>query len=75
MSLLGSYGDNEGYFLAAQNRTSVFYYNWLFQYLGHGGQATDAGEVTRGVVCGPGPAYGYTWTSGMATASGPPALP
>jgi hypothetical protein len=69
MSLLGSYGDNEGYFYAGGGVTSVFYYNWLFNYLGHGGQATNAGVVTGGYVVGPVPAYGYTRASGMATTS------
>jgi hypothetical protein len=69
MSLLGSYGDNEGYFNASIGTVSVFYYNWLFNYLGHGGQATKAGVVTRGYVYGPVPAYGYTRISGMAYTS------
>jgi hypothetical protein len=69
MSLLGSYGDNEGYFYAGGGVTSVFYYNWLFNYLGASGQATKAGVVTEGYIVGPIPAYGYTRISGMATTS------
>jgi hypothetical protein len=69
MSLLGSYGDNEGYFYAGGGVTSVFYYNWLFNYLGHGGQVTKAGVVTGGYNVGPIPAFGYTRASGMATTS------
>jgi hypothetical protein len=69
MKLLGSYGDNEGYFYAGGGVTSVFYYNWLFNYLGDGGQVTKAGVVTGGKVVGPIPAFGYTRASGMATTS------
>jgi hypothetical protein len=47
MRLLGSYGDNEGYYYVV---TSVLYFNWLFHYLGHGGQATDGGVVTAGYM-------------------------
>jgi hypothetical protein len=47
MRLLGSYGDNEGY-LYNGAVTTVAYFNWLFDYLGHGGQATDGGVVTAG---------------------------
>ncbi len=63
MQLLGSYGDNEGYFNASIGVTSVFYYNWLFNHLGADGQATDMGVVTRGYVRTT-PAYGYTVASG-----------
>jgi hypothetical protein len=45
MRLLGSYGDNEGY-VYNNLTTSVFYFDWLFDYLGHGGQLTDSGVVT-----------------------------
>jgi hypothetical protein len=64
MQLLGSYGDNEGYFNATAASTSVFYYNWLFNYLGASGQATKAGEVTRGYVYGPYAVYGYQRNNG-----------
>jgi len=47
MRLLGSYGESEGY-LYAGNITSVFYQNWLLDYLGHGGQATAGGVVNAG---------------------------
>jgi hypothetical protein len=46
MRLLGSYGNNEGYLY--NNTTEMVYFNWLFDYLGQGGQATDGGVVTAG---------------------------
>ncbi len=63
MQLLGSYGSNVGYFNATLGVTSVFYYNWLFNYLGADGQATDMGVVTRGHLQKT-TAYGYTVASG-----------
>ena len=52
MRLLGSYGDNEGYVYSGLFETTVFYFDWLFDYLGHGGQATADGVVAGGVVTG-----------------------
>jgi hypothetical protein len=49
MRLLGSYGDNEGY-LYNDVTTTVVYLNWLFDYLGHGGQPTDGDVVTAGYI-------------------------
>jgi hypothetical protein len=67
MQLLGSYGDNEGYLYDNQT-TSVFYFNWLFNYLGHGGQATSGGVVTKGYQQ-TSVAYGYTRASGYVATS------
>ena len=50
MRLLGSYGDNEGYYIASLGVTGVYYFDWLFDYLGHGGQGTQGGVVTAGYV-------------------------
>jgi len=63
MQLLGSYGDNEGYLNFSENVTTVFYYDWLFNYLGHGGQATADGVVTAGFVKSH-KNYNYTRSSG-----------
>ena len=67
MRLLGSYGDNEGYYYAGGATTSVFYYNWLFHYLGDGGQPggppITAGVYTTYV------AYGHTRVLGGTTTS------
>ena len=68
MRLLGSYGDNEGYYYATGNTTSVYYYNWLFHYLGQGGQPTKAGVVTAGYEKTY-RAYGRTRVLGGATTS------
>lgn len=67
MRLLGSYGDNEGYFYN-QTLTSVFYFNWLFDYLGNGGQATNAGVVTDAYVASY-VNYGYTRDAGYPATS------
>jgi hypothetical protein len=65
MSLLGSYGDNEGYFYNNAT-TTVGYFNWLWNYLGVGGQATLGGVVTNG--------FNSTYTNFLYTrASGYPA--
>jgi hypothetical protein len=68
MQLLGIYGDREGYFLADGSITSVFYFDWLFHYLGAGGQATSGGVVTEGWQTTT-VNYGYTRTSGYPTTS------
>jgi hypothetical protein len=67
MQLLGSYGDNEGY-LYENVTTSVFYFNWLFNYLGAGGQGTNAGVVTAGYLKSY-VAYGYTRDAGYQATS------
>jgi len=68
MSLLGSYGDAEGYFNTKNGITSAFYYNWLFNYLGAGGQSTNAGVVTQGYITTT-KEYGYTRVAGAMTTS------
>jgi hypothetical protein len=67
MRLLGSYWDNEG-FLYMNQTTSVFKFDWLFHYLGHGGQATKFDEVTAGYFASA-VNYGYTRASGYPTTS------
>ena len=67
MKLLGFYGDLEGY-LYAGTITSVFEFDWLFDYLGDGGQAFDEGVVSQGFITTL-VHYGYTKTSGYYTTS------
>jgi hypothetical protein len=62
MRLLGSYGDNEGY-IFNHLHTSVWYFDWLFDYLGHGGQRTSAGVVAEGYIRSQ-KNYGYSRDSG-----------
>ena len=66
MRLLGGYGDNEGYFYNNAT-TSVYYYNWLFHYLGIGGQA--GGPPIETAFQTQAQAFGYTRVSGYATTS------
>jgi hypothetical protein len=47
MRLLGSYKSKEGY-LSDAGTVWVGQFDWLFDYLGHGGQQTKNGEVTAG---------------------------
>jgi hypothetical protein len=68
MRLLGSYGDNEGYFYNNAT-TSVYYYNWLFHYLGIGGQGTDGGGVVTTAFHETAVVYGNTRDSGYQTTS------
>jgi len=68
MRLLGNYGDNEGYYYN-NAITSVFYFNWLFHYLGIGGQATDGGGVVTAGFPTTYVNYGYTRTFGFPTTS------
>ena len=72
MQILGNYGDNEGYFYNNAT-TSVFYFNWLFNYIGIGGQATSGNPLSPGDVTGGYKktyvAYGYTRSSGYQTTS------
>jgi hypothetical protein len=67
MRLLGIYGDFEGYFYN-NAITSVFTYDWLFDYLGASGQATKAGVVTGGYLTTL-VQYGHTLTDGYTTTS------
>lgn len=71
MKLLGSYGDNEGY-LYNNATTGVYKFNWLFNYLGAGGQATTGGVVTAGYIAST-QNYGYTRASGYPVTSTPSA--
>ena len=54
MSLLGSYGDNEGYYYQSVQAIGAFLLpQWGFTYHGHGGQAiSGGGEVTQGYFIG-----------------------
>jgi hypothetical protein len=67
MQLLGIYGDFEGYFYN-NAIVSVFTFDWLFNYIGIGGQATKNDEVVAGyqttLV-----QQGHTKTSGYPTTS------
>jgi hypothetical protein len=67
MRLLGIYGDFEGY-LYNDVTTSVFTFDWLFDYLGNGGQGTKAGAVTAAYVAQL-VQYGHTKASGYPTTS------
>jgi hypothetical protein len=67
MKLLGAYGDNEGY-LYNGITTSVFKFNWLFNYVGAGGQGTTGGVVTNAFVKST-KNYGYTRASGYPITS------
>jgi hypothetical protein len=68
MKLLGIYGDYEGYFFNSVI-TSVFYYDWLFDYMGEGGQATTGpGNVTKGYIKSY-VNYGYTREKGYPATS------
>jgi hypothetical protein len=68
MQLLGSYRSSEGYLYANFIR-SVFPFDWLFNYLGHGGQATAGGVVTRGYT-ETYPVFYYTLESGYYAPAG-----
>lgn len=67
MRLLGTYGDFEGY-LYNNVTTSVFTFDWLFDYLGIGSQATKAGAVTGGYLTTL-IFYGHTKAAGYPTTS------
>ena len=67
MELMGFYGDREGYFYDGQI-TSIFYYDWLFNYLGAGGQNTDEGVVDAGYIA-TSVQFGYTKQEGQTTTS------
>ena len=67
MRLLGSYGSNEGYLYNGAT-TSVFYFNWLFHYLGNGSQMTTAGVLTAGHIA-TAQNYGFTRSSGYPATS------
>jgi len=62
MRLLGTYYSIAGYLYNGLT-TSINKYTYLFDYLGHGGQATAAGVVTQGHLASAGqtnfPAYPY----------------
>jgi hypothetical protein len=68
MRLLGKYGDNEGYFYNNAT-TTVGYFNWLFHYLGHGGQGTDGGGVVTAAFVTSTVNSNHTRASGYATLS------
>lgn len=78
MRLLGSYGDNEGYYYN-NAITSVYYFNWLFHYLGIGGQTCADNNATTPCPSAGNPItggkrttyvnFGYTRTFGFPTTS------
>ena len=69
MSLLGSYGDNEGYYYQAQGAIGAFLLpNWGFHAHGTGMQATAAGVVTQGYFVGD-TVLGFTTNSGSSFTS------